>query len=93
MNEDQMLEELNLLRCEIYLYNFVVERSPLGFPWVRLRSYSCLSFDGEKQPVQDFNAFEMKEFFLKNQGNKDGDHLLSNLEDYITPAGPRQYIQ
>lgn len=86
------IKYLNDLKDGIYLYNWLVEPSDLGLPWVRLRHYSCIPFYGEKDLCQDFHVDDMRHAFEDNQGVDNPEDFLSRLNETLRTAGPIYYI-
>ena len=92
MNEKEKIDYLNLLRNGIYLYNWIIEPSDLGLPWVRLKHYSCCSYKGEQLLCRDYDAQEMKAAFEANQNISNPEDFLTNIDKCVKYAGPVYYI-
>jgi hypothetical protein len=88
MEEQDKIAELNYLRDGIYLYNWIVEPSDLGLPWVRLRSYPCISFRGEKNPCYDLDSDELRVELANNQGVGSPEDFLGTIHERVKAAGP-----
>lgn len=92
----ERLNRLNELMMNIYSYNYGVEESPLGDPWVRVCSHPCVMSPGDPFHVQEFDADELEmalEHYLYTAaclGNLCPEDFLGNLEKIIKNAGPVQ---
>jgi len=82
-----VVDKLNELLLNIYPYNYHVEESPLGDPWVRVRSYSCIDH-GQPDHIQDFDGKELLKAFEVNQGIQNPEGFLGNLGQLVRTAGP-----
>lgn len=92
MTEKEIIDNLNFLRMAIYPYNYIVEQSELGLPWVRIRGYSCIGFMGEKQPCLDLDSEELKIHFEKNQNASSPENVFLEMDKHIKSAGPTYYL-
>ena len=62
INEEELnvINNLNLLRLEIFPYNYHIIPSNIGLPWVLLWSFPCISIEPEDDSYYLFNAEKLK---------------------------------